>query len=82
MKILYYTSGITGSGRVVRGISIGNAFKRKGLQDSYTILSSSKFAFLADDFGHIEIPPENPAALDNNHYLCSGYHYPQDSVNP
>ena len=62
MKILYYTSGITGSGRIVRGISIGNALKRKRVSCEYEILSSSPFAFLADQYKHIEIPIENDFA--------------------
>lgn len=71
MNILYYTSGITGSGRIVRGISIGNALKRNGIDCSYTILSSSSFAFMAYDFNHIEIPPEKIDSFSNNNYESS-----------
>ncbi len=60
MRILYYTSGTTGSGRVVIGASIGNALRRAGVQVDYRILSSCPFAHLADRLGfdHREIPLE------------------------
>ena len=74
MNILYYTSGVTGSGRVVRGISIGNALKRNGIDCSYKILSSSSFAFLVDEFNHIEIPPEKIDSFSNNNYGSSILH--------
>ncbi len=57
MKIVYYTSGMTGSGRVVRGIAIANACARKRIDCEFTIVSSSRFGFLAEGFArHIEIP--------------------------
>ncbi|MBN2041126.1 MAG: hypothetical protein JW864_13870 [Spirochaetes bacterium] len=62
MKIVYFTSGITGSGRIVRGISIGNALKRKHVSCEYTIISSSQFGHLACDFRHIELPVEEDTA--------------------
>jgi hypothetical protein len=65
LKIAYYTSGILGSGRLVRGIAIGNALKRKKINCEFSILSSSSFAHLCDQFGfrHIEIPIENSDQL-------------------
>jgi len=62
LKIYYVTSGFSGSGRIVRGISIGNALRRNKVQCEYTIISGSGFSFLADamDIPHIEIPLENP----------------------
>jgi len=61
MKVLYLTSGATGSGRVVRGISIGNAFRRNKVKCDYTILSGSRFSFLADSLNikRLDIPLEN-----------------------
>ncbi len=61
MKVLYLTSGATGSGRVVRGISIGNAFRRNKVKCDYTILSGSRFSFLADSLNikHLDIPLED-----------------------
>lgn len=57
MNIVYYTSGVTGSGRLVRGISIGNALRRTLFEFKYTIISNSPFASLADSLGfsHIKI---------------------------
>jgi hypothetical protein len=71
MKIVYYTSGVTGSGRVVTGIAIGNALTRKGMQQEFTILSSSPFATLAEDFHHQEIPIEDDNALSALNYQSS-----------
>ena len=65
VKVVFYTSGTTGSGRLVRGIAVGNAITRRGLAWEYTIVNSSPFARLADTFGqrHIEIPPEHEDRL-------------------
>jgi hypothetical protein len=65
MRILYYTAGVAGSGRVVQGISIYNAFKRKNLPFEYCLLSSSPMPRLADRFGvpHAEIPLEDEHQL-------------------
>ena len=73
MNIVYYTSGISGSGRVVRGISIGNALKRKDVHCSYTIVNSSSFAHLAARLGisHIEIPVEDEDQLSRRRYRSS-----------
>lgn len=73
MRILYYTSGVTGSGRVVRGISIGNALRRKGFRAEFIILSSSPFARLADVFHlrHQEIPIEPEEKLTPETYTNS-----------
>jgi hypothetical protein len=70
MNILYYTSGVTGSGRVVRGIAVGNALKRKGIHTDFRILSSCPFARLADrfDIPHNEIPPEGENRLGRDTY--------------
>lgn len=71
MNITYYTSGTTGSGRVILGISIGNALKRKKISCDYTILNHSKFAFLAEDYKHIEIPQEPEKLLSIKKYKSS-----------
>jgi hypothetical protein len=70
LNIVYYTSGISGSGRVVRGISIGNGLNRNNIRCNYTILSSSKFAHLADRLGiaHREIPAEDEHQLDPHNF--------------
>ncbi len=65
MKIIFYTSGVAGSGRLVRGIAIGNALKRKKINCDFIIVNSSSFAHLCDqlDIRHIEIPAENSDQL-------------------
>lgn len=65
MRVVFYTSGTTGSGRIVRGISIGNAIRRANTGWDYTILSLSPFAPLADILGHrhVELPPEDEDRL-------------------
>jgi hypothetical protein len=64
---------VSGSGRVVRGISIGNALHRRGTAAQFTILSSSHFAHLADRFGfaHQEISPETEDQLAPDTYRNS-----------
>ena len=61
VNVVYYTSGIPGTGRIVQGISIYNALIRRGLNWAFTIVSSTRLAGIADVFGipHIEIPLEN-----------------------
>jgi hypothetical protein len=71
LKIIYYTSGITGSGRVVTGISIGNALRRRRVSCEYTILSGSDFAFLSSDFTRIKIPLEDENDLSEQNYKTS-----------
>lgn len=71
LKIVYYTSGTTGSGRVVTGISIGNAFKRKGVPFEFTIVSGSCFSHLVTDFHHVKIPLEEADALSKENYSTS-----------
>jgi hypothetical protein len=71
MKIVYYTSGITGSGRVVTGIAIGKALKRKKIACQYTILHSSRFGFLTGDIPQKEIPIEEEHALSIDAYRTS-----------
>ena len=70
MRVVYFTTGISGSGRIVRGISVGNAFKRKNIACDYTIISSSEFSFLIDRFAYnnITIPVESRAELSLKNY--------------
>jgi len=68
VRIVFYTSGITGAGRLVFGISIGNALNRKGVKYKYTIVHTSPVAHLADDFHHIKIPLENETELSEKNY--------------
>ncbi len=84
LNILFYTSGTTGSGRIIKGISIGNALKRKNISFKYTILSSCEFAYLADKFNyrHIEIPIEHEDFLTGNFYKQSILYTTLESLNP
>jgi hypothetical protein len=84
MRIVYFTSGIAGSGRMVRGISIGNALHRKRVECEYTILNSSSFAHLADGFGinHIEIPLEGEKELSKKNYPHSALYRTIKSLSP
>ncbi len=73
MKIVYYTSGIRGTGRIVQGISIYNALKRRGVKCNYIIISSTPLARIADTFAipHIEIPLEDEKVLSKDNYSSS-----------
>jgi len=65
MKTLFYTSGKAGSGRLVRGISIGNAVRRLSIDCEYVIMSSSDFGNLAEGCGfrHVMISSESEENL-------------------
>ena len=84
ISAVFYTSGTTGSGRIIRGISIGNAIKRNGIALEYTILSSSKFGYFADKFGlnHIEVPIEHENLLTSDIYRKSVLFTTLQSLNP
>jgi hypothetical protein len=73
LKIVFYTSGTTGSGRLVRGLSIGTALTRSGIIANFTVLSSSPFGRLADDLNinHIEIPTESEEQLSKENFKNS-----------
>jgi hypothetical protein len=83
MRVLYYTAGVAGSGRIVQGLSIYNALVRQRLQAEFCLLSSSPLARLADRLGvpHAEIPLEDERQLSEQAWstskLCqflSSYH--------
>jgi hypothetical protein len=63
MRIVYYTSGITGAGRLVIGIAIGNALNRKKVNCKYTLVHTSPAGHFADDFENIKIPLETTVEL-------------------
>ena len=70
MKIVYYTSGISGLGRLVHGIALYNAFHRRGLSDfSFKIIHSApeKQSRVLDRTGisHQHVPPEIPGSDDS-----------------
>ena len=82
LKAVYYTSGTTGSGRIVTGISIGNAFKRKGIPCEYTIVSGSDFSHLISDFINVKIPLEESDALSEKKYRSSSLFNTLKELNP
>jgi hypothetical protein len=71
VKIVYYTPGISGWGRVVTGISIANAFKRKSIKCEFTLISSFQSDFQFDNIDHIKIPIENEDILFTKEYRDS-----------
>ena len=72
-NIVYYTSGLTGSGRLVRGLSIGTALARQNTDSAFIIVSSCRLGFLAKlcGFRHIQIPIENEEQLSYENYRQS-----------
>ncbi len=58
VRVAYYTSSTTGVGRLVTGMAIGNALKRKGVSCKYTIIHSSPFGHLAENFNTLWVPVE------------------------
>lgn len=73
MNIVFDTSGTTGSGRLVKGISIGTALARNNINTDFTIISSSPFGRLADSLNikHIEIAVESAEQLSNENFKAS-----------
>lgn len=85
MRILYYTTGASGSGNLVLGISIANAFRRRGVEHTLTLLSSSpNFTDLADRMGirHREVPFENETQLSIEAYASSALYKAITELNP
>ncbi len=70
MRIVYYSSAVSGSGHVVTGLSIGNALQRRGIESEYLLLTSSSYSYLADAFSiqHIEIPLEQSDDLRKDRF--------------
>jgi hypothetical protein len=84
LRIIYYTTGIVGSGRLVRGIAIGNALKRKKINCDFILINSSSFAHLCDllDIQHIEIPIENANQLSRSNFADSILYKTITGLNP
>ncbi len=86
MRIVYYTSGTTGIGRLVHGIAIYNALVRRGLNPFFTILSSSPpdRAGILDRFNiqHIEIPKEDDTDLLTDNYRDSALYRALTALKP
>jgi hypothetical protein len=82
LNIVYYTSGITGVGRVVRGIAIGNALKRNNVECNYSILHSSEFSEANSEFDRIKIPPETLENLNRQNYKKSHIYNALQALRP
>ncbi len=63
MRVVFYTSSTSGIGRLVTGMSVGNALKRKGVSCDYTIVHSSNMGHLAEDFSTVRVPVETEEEL-------------------
>lgn len=68
MRIVFYTSGLNGIGRIALAISIGNALKRKEIKCKYTVVHSSLFGYLLGDIDQKRLPLENDLELSVEHY--------------
>ena len=84
MNIVYYTPGGTGTGRIVRGIAIGNALKRAETEASFTILTSSSYSFLAEQagFNTIAIPLEHEGQLSRENFHTSELYSALETLKP
>jgi hypothetical protein len=85
VRIVYYTVGASGSGNLVLGLSIANALRRHGGEDTFTILSSSpRFLQLADQMGvhHREIPFEDETQLSRTASRSSALYNTIVSLDP
>jgi hypothetical protein len=84
LKIVYYTSGNPGTGRIVQGISIYNSFVRKNINTDFIIISSNPLAGIADKFGikHIEIPLETEDKLSAQNYENSVLYRTLTEIDP
>ncbi len=72
MRVIYYTSSIAGTGRIVQGISICQGLRRMGVSCDFLILSNADAvtASIADRLNvkHFEIPAETSRQLDSSNY--------------
>ncbi len=86
MKILFLTSGTTGIGRLVFGISICNAFRRRKEPVDFTVISNAppERGALLDRFGipHMELPVENHDVLLTDSFRDSKLFTAVADINP
>lgn len=68
MNIVYYTSGVSGFGRLLIGASIGNALKRSNIKCNFTIVSYPVKKQLINDFRHIAVPYEHEFELSKEYF--------------
>jgi len=84
MNIVYYSSLATGSGHIIQGISIANAFNRAGYEVNYTILHCGGFGTLADrmSVSHIVLPAEDETQLGERGYVSSALYSTLAALKP
>lgn len=63
MRVVFYTSATSGVGRLVTGMSIGNALVRRGITCTYTIVHSSSLGHIIEDFPAVRVPVETENEL-------------------
>jgi len=70
VNIVFYTSGISGIGRLAVGVAIYNALKRNNISCNYSMLTHSPMGYIAQDVGieHIYIPLEDEVQLSRKNY--------------
>lgn len=70
MNIVFYTSGISGVGRIATGIAVYNALKRNHIECTYQMVTHSSLGHIAQDMGieHIYIPLEDEIQLSKKNY--------------
>jgi hypothetical protein len=68
MRIVFFTGGTMGSGRLVFGMSIANALERNRVKCKYTMVHSSPVPGIADEYHHIKIPYENEIELSKKNF--------------
>jgi UDP-N-acetylglucosamine:LPS N-acetylglucosamine transferase len=85
VNVLYYTTGVTGSGHQVIGISIANALRRSGAKHIFTLLTNNtKLADLVNRVGvsHREVPLEDERQLSAEAYSSSALYQTITELNP
>jgi len=71
VRVCYFTSGVTGSGRLVLGASICNGLRRLGHDIDFSVISAARNADFLAPITHYSIPIENEGDLDRAHFRGS-----------
>lgn len=85
LSILYYTGGTTGSGHIILGLTLAEAFRRAGESIGFSILSvESKYAGFADKFSlpYTLIPPEDEVVLGPDRWRDSALYRAIEAAAP
>ncbi|MBN2351706.1 MAG: hypothetical protein JXD23_03980 [Spirochaetales bacterium] len=82
MRIVYYTSGVTGSGRLVLGITINNALLRRGICADFVIVHSAPDTRILGQTPNFKLPMESAAQTDAGHFENSAVFKLLSSLSP